>query len=96
MLCCNHVYNFHDNSASFISGRELVRDCLLPMCCNCITPEEWKECCDDDNTTADDEMINPGERRDSSSLGPQWYRDIIRTRYVSDAPSNNNIAGSFL
>ena len=75
-------------------GRELVKDCLLPMCCNCITPEDWKECCDDDTTADNDDTIYPRDRDDSSSIGPQWYRDIIRTRYVSDAPSNNNSAGS--
>ena len=77
-----------------MSGRELVKNCILPMCCNCITPDDWKECCDDDATSIDDSDLR--EREDSSSIGPQWYRDIIRTRYVSDAPSNNNSTGSFL
>ena len=55
-------------SLSFIPwGREIVKDCLLPSLCNCITPADWKEC------MAEDEEV--GERRSLSEVvQPPWYQ----------------------
>ena len=59
-------------SLSFIPwGREMVKDCILPIFCNCITPEDWKEC------MAEDVEQQPI----AEAVQPPWYQVCCALEY---------------